>query len=150
MKKLLDLLSEEIGQAFEATGYDAALGKVTVSNRPDLCEYQCNGAMAGAKQYRKAPVMIAGEVAEKLADSKVFKEAAAVAPGFLNLKVSESFLLEYVRDMAAAEKFGLEISPNPGKIIIDYGGANVAKPLHVGHIRSARASRGSAGMRDMK
>lgn len=137
MKKLLDLLSEEIGQAFEAAGYDAALGKVTVSNRPDLCEYQCNGAMAGAKQYRKAPVMIAGEVAEKLADSKVFKEAAAVAPGFLNLKVSESFLLEYVRDMAAAEKFGLEISPNPGKIIIDYGGANVAKPLHVGHIRSA-------------
>ncbi len=137
MKKLLDLLSEEIGQAFEAAGYDAALGKVTVSNRPDLCEYQCNGAMAGAKQYRKAPVMIAGEVAEKLADSKVFKEAAAVAPGFLNLKVSEKFLLEYVRDMAGAEKFGLEVSPEPKKIIIDYGGANVAKPLHVGHIRSA-------------
>lgn len=137
MKKLLDLLSEEIGQAFETAGYDAALGKVTLSNRPDLCEYQCNGAMAVAKQYHKAPVMIAGEVAEKLADSKVFKEAAAVAPGFLNLKVSESFLLEYVRNMAAAEKFGLEISPNPRKIMIDYGGANVAKPLHVGHIRSA-------------
>lgn len=137
MKKLLDLLSEEIGQAFETAGYDAALGKVTLSNRPDLCEYQCNGAMAGAKQYHKAPVMIAGEVAEKLADSKVFKEAAAVAPGFLNLKVSESFLLEYVRNMAATEKFGLEVSPHPRKIIIDYGGANVAKPLHVGHIRSA-------------
>lgn len=137
MKKLLDLLSEEMGQAFETAGYDAALGKVTVSNRPDLCEYQCNGAMAGAKQYHKAPIMIAGEVAEKLADSKVFKEAAAVAPGFLNLKVSERFLLEYVRDMAAAEKFGLEVSPHPRKIIIDYGGANVAKPLHVGHIRSA-------------
>lgn len=137
MKKLLDLLSEEIGQAFEAAGYDAALGKVTVSNRPDLCEYQCNGAMAGAKQYHKAPIMIAGEVAEKLTDSKVFREAAAVAPGFLNLKVSESFLLEYVRDMAVAEKFGLEIPSEPKKIIIDYGGANVAKPLHVGHIRSA-------------
>lgn len=137
MKKLLDLLSEEIGQAFETAGYDAALGKVTVSNRPDLCEYQCNGAMAGAKQYHKAPLMIAGEVAEKLGDSKVLKEAAAVAPGFLNLKVSESFLLEYVKEMAAAEKFGLETASDSRKIIIDYGGANVAKPLHVGHIRSA-------------
>lgn len=137
MKKILDLLSEEMGKAFEAAGYDAALGKVTVSNRPDLCEYQCNGAMAGAKQYHKAPVMIAGEVAEKLTDSKVFKEAAAVAPGFLNLKVSEGFLLEYVKKMAAAEKFGLELPETPKRIIIDYGGANVAKPLHVGHIRSA-------------
>ena len=137
MKKLLGLLSEEAGRAFEAAGYDASLGKVTVSNRPDLCEYQCNGAMAGAKQYRKAPVAIANEVAEKLAHSKVFKEAAAVPPGFLNLKISESFLLEYVKGMAAEEKFGLETSPRPRKIIIDYGGANVAKPLHVGHIRSA-------------
>lgn len=137
MKKLLDLLSEEIGRAFESAGYDASLGKVTVSNRPDLCEYQCNGAMAGAKKYRKAPVMIAGEVAEKLADSRVFKEAAAVAPGFLNLKISEHFLLAYVKWMAAEEKYGLEPSDAPKKIIIDYGGANVAKPLHVGHIRSA-------------
>jgi len=137
MKKILELLSEEIGKAFAEAGYDASLGKVTVSNRPDLCEYQCNGAMAGAKQYHKAPVMIANEVAEKLADSRVFKEAAAVAPGFLNLKISEGFLLEYLKGMAAEEKFGLEISGNPKKIIIDYGGANVAKPLHVGHIRSA-------------
>ena len=137
MKKILDLLSEEIGKAFEASGYDAALGKVTVSNRPDLCEYQCNGAMAGAKRYHKAPLVIAGEVAEKIVDSKVFKEAAAVAPGFLNLKVSESFLLEYVKGMASEEKYGLEPLESPKKIIIDYGGANVAKPLHVGHLRSA-------------
>ncbi|MCM1304138.1 MAG: arginine--tRNA ligase [Lachnospiraceae bacterium] len=137
MKKLLDLLSGEIAQAFEAAGYDRTLGKVTVSNRPDLCEYQCNGAMAGAKQYHKAPIMIANEVAEKLADSRVFKEAAAVAPGFLNLKIAEGFLLEYIKEMAAAEKFGLEKAAVPKKIIIDYGGANVAKPLHVGHIRSA-------------
>ncbi|MCM1065219.1 MAG: arginine--tRNA ligase [Eubacterium sp.] len=137
MKKLLDLLSEEIARAFEAAGYDRTLGKVTVSNRPDLCEYQCNGAMAGAKQYHKAPIMIANEVAEKLADSRVFKEAAAVAPGFLNLKIAEGFLLEYIKEMAAAEKFGLEKAAVSKKIIIDYGGANVAKPLHVGHIRSA-------------
>ncbi len=137
MKKILDLLSEEMGNAFAAAGYDAALGKVGMSNRPDLCEYQCNGAMAGAKQYKKAPIMIANEVAEKLADSKVFKEVVAVAPGFLNLRISESYLLEVVETMAADPKFGLEMPVSPKKIIIDYGGANVAKPLHVGHIRSA-------------
>ena len=137
MKKILDVLSEEMGKAFEAAGYDSALGKVTVSNRPDLCEYQCNGAMAGAKQYHKAPIMIAGEVAEKLQNSPVFKEAVAVAPGFLNLKLSEAFLISVVKSMAEAPRFGLDIPENPKRIIIDYGGPNVAKPLHVGHLRSA-------------
>lgn len=137
MKKFLDLLSEEMGKAFEAAGYDSALGRVTVSNRPDLCEYQCNGAMAGAKQYHKPPIVIAGEVAEKLTDSEVFSEAAAAAPGFLNLKLSEEYLLKVVREMAAAPKFGLEKPDRVKKIVIDYGGANVAKPLHVGHLRSA-------------
>lgn len=136
MKKILELLSEEMGKAFEAAGYDGALGRVTVSNRPDLCEYQCNGAMAGAKQYHKAPVAIAGDVAEKLKDSRVFREAAAVAPGFLNLKLSEEYLLHVVRKMASEPKFGLE-EPEKKTIVIDYGGANVAKPLHVGHLRSA-------------
>jgi arginyl-tRNA synthetase len=137
MKKILDLLSEEMGKAFEEAGYDSGLGRVTISNRPDLCEYQCNGAMAGAKQYHKAPVVIANEVAEKLEGSSVFKEAAAVAPGFLNLKLSEEYLFKVVENMASEEKFGLESPEKPKKIIIDYGGANVAKPLHVGHMRSA-------------
>lgn len=137
MKKILELLTEEMNNAFEAAGYDAALGRVTLSNRPDLCEYQCNGAMAGAKQYKKAPIMIANEVAQKLADSKVFQEAAAVAPGFLNLKLKEEFLLDYLLDMESDAKFGLEKPERLQKIIIDYGGPNVAKPLHVGHIRSA-------------
>ncbi|MBQ3906504.1 MAG: arginine--tRNA ligase [Lachnospiraceae bacterium] len=137
MKKLLDLLTEEMGQAFAAAGYDAALGKVGISNRPDLCEFQCNGAMAGAKQYHKAPIMIANEVAAKLEGSKVFAEAAAVAPGFLNLKLDKEFLKDILETMAKEPKFGMEIAAKPKKIVIDYGGANVAKPLHVGHLRSA-------------
>lgn len=137
MKKFLDLISEEMKTAFEAAGYSADLGKVTLSNRPDLCEFQCNGAMAGAKQYHKAPIMIAGEVAEKLQDSEVFSEVTAVAPGFLNLKVREKFITAYMNEMEQSDKFGLVMPDKPKKIIIDYGGPNVAKPLHVGHLRSA-------------
>lgn len=137
MKKFLELISEEMGKGFEAAGYEAQLGRVTVSNRPDLCEYQCNGAMAGAKKYHKAPIMIANDVAEKLADSAVFSEVSAVAPGFLNLKVKDSFVCEYLKEMATAEKFGVEPPEKKKTIVVDYGGPNVAKPLHVGHLRSA-------------
>lgn len=137
MKKILDLISEEMQQAFEAAGYERELGKVSLSNRPDLCEYQCNGAMAGAKKYKKAPIMIANEVAEKLTDSEVFTEVSVVAPGFLNLKVKEVFVTEYLKGMRVDAKFGLEEVKQPKKIVIDYGGPNVAKPLHVGHLRSA-------------
>lgn len=137
MKKILDLISEEMQQAFAAAGYDAELGRVTVSNRPDLCEYQCNGAMAGARKYHKAPIMIADDVAEKLSDSKVFSEVQAVAPGFLNLKIKNSFFTDYLKEMEKADKFGLDKPEKPMKIVVDYGGANIAKPLHVGHIRSA-------------
>ena len=137
MKKFLDLISEEMKNAFEAAGYDRELGKVTLSNRPDLCEYQCNGAMAGAKLYKKAPIMIAKDVAEKCGENGAFLSVEAVPPGFLNLKIKESFVADYLADMAQAEKFGLEKPENPCKIIVDYGGPNVAKPLHVGHLRPA-------------
>lgn len=137
MQKILDLISEEMKKAFEEAGYDAALGRATLSNRPDLCEYQCNGAMAGAKKYHKAPLAIAQEVAQKLTESEVLAEVSAVAPGFLNMKVKESFVRDYLRNMRENDKFGLAKPEKTKKIIIDYGGPNVAKPLHVGHLRSA-------------
>ena len=143
MDQFLNLISKEMASAFEAAGYDSALGRVTVSNRPDLCEYQCNGAMAGAKRYRKAPFMIADDVAKILkekndgAGSAVFSKVEVVKPGFLNLDVSESFLQSYLQQMAGDGRLGMPLPEKPEKIIIDYGGPNVAKPLHVGHLRSA-------------
>ena len=137
MNKILDVISEEVKKAFETAGYDRELGRVTLSNRPDLCEYQCNGSLAGAKKYHKAPLMIAQGVAEVLKENPVFSEVSAVAPGFLNLKVSEEFLSGYLNEMAASEKFGVPEPEKKETIIIDYGGPNVAKPLHVGHLRTA-------------
>ena len=138
MKKILDLITDEVTKAFTECGYDAKYAKVTLSNRPDLCEYQCNGAMAAAKEYKKAPFMIADEVVEKLAANPIFAMAESVKPGFLNLKINEAYLADYVAKMQEDDRrFGCEATKAPKTIMIDYGGPNVAKPLHVGHLRSA-------------
>lgn len=137
MKKLIDLLCTEISAAFKDAGYDQEFGMVTLSNRPDLCQYQCNGALAAAKKYKKAPIMIANDVVAILEKSNTFSEAKAIMPGFINLKLNDTFLVSYLNEMNQDERFGCDKVENPKKIMIDYGGPNIAKPLHVGHLRSA-------------
>ena len=137
MKKIIDLIEAEVVKAFEAAEIDTKFAKVSLSNRPDLCEYQCNGAMAAAKQYRKAPIMIANAVVEKLQESDCFAEVTAVNPGFINIKLSPAYLSNYLNGMQEDERLGCDKVEKPQTIVIDYGGPNVAKPLHVGHLRSA-------------
>lgn len=138
MKKLIDLITEEVTKAFVENGYDAKYGKATLSNRPDLCEYQCNGAMAAAKEYKCAPFMISDKIAECLKENKMFSMVESVKPGFLNMKLAEEYVAQYLKEMSEDEgRFGCDKTEEPKTIMIDYGGPNVAKPLHVGHLRSA-------------
>ena len=134
--KLIDSLNQSLREAFEKAGYDASFAKATLSSRPDLCEYQCNGAMALAKQAHKAPIKIAEEIVACIDENGPFKAFEACMPGFINLTLKESFLAGFLDRMAASDKLGAEL-PEKKTIMVDYGGANVAKPLHIGHLRSA-------------
>lgn len=137
MKTITRNLTDIVSAAFEKCGYDAALGRVTVSDRPELCQFQCNGAFAAAKQYRKPPFVVAQEVADVLTQDATFAKAEVVKPGFLNLTLADEALLKLVVELSEDEHGGIPQAEKPETIIIDYGGPNVAKSLHVGHLRSA-------------
>lgn len=137
MKRIIELIENQVKQAFKEAGYEESYGIVNISNRPDLCQYQCNGAMAAAKSYHKAPIMIANDVTALLKDNVVFEKVEAVNPGFINITLEPKFLADYIDDMRKSDKYGLEPCGDVKKIIVDYGGPNVAKPLHVGHLRAA-------------
>lgn len=137
MKKILDIISDELKEAFQKAGYPTDRISAVISNRPDLCEYQCNGAMALAKEQHKAPIMIAEHVVSRLEGNAAFSKAEAVKPGFINLDLSDGFVNDYINRMILEERFGMDIPESGDRIIVDYGGPNVAKPLHIGHLRSA-------------
>ncbi|HBZ64518.1 MAG TPA: arginine--tRNA ligase [Lachnospiraceae bacterium] len=137
MKKIIDVLQEVMEDGFEQAGYEKKFGFVTVSNRPDLCQYQCNGAMAAAKQYKMAPFQIAEKVVEVVKDNDIFEKIEMVKPGFINITVSGKLLVDLGKAMMTEEKFGIPAPEKERTVVIDYGGANVAKPLHVGHLRPA-------------
>ena len=137
MEQMLSCIQKEVKKAFEAEGIEEKFALLSLSNRPDLCQYQSNGALAAAKQYKKAPMSIAEVIAARLSENKMFSMAEAVKPGFINLKLSGEFLADYLNQMASEPDFGFEKTKTPKKLVIDYGGANVAKPLHVGHLRPA-------------
>ena len=136
MKTIINKISEVLGEAFSKCGYDESFGRTTVSNRPDLCQFQCNGAMVGAKVYKKNPLQIANEVIENM-DKSLFSKVEVVPPGFINLTLTDEAILDVIKEMNEDKDFGICKNKNNETVVVDYGGPNVAKPLHVGHLRSA-------------
>ena len=137
MPSLKAHLTAIVSDAFAAGGYDRHYGEVTLSNRPDLAQFQCNGALAAAKRYGKQPRQIGEEVANRLKQLDCFQTVELAGPGFINLIVTDEFLTEQASQMAADPRRGYAMTDTPQQIIVDYGGANVAKPMHVGHLRAA-------------
>lgn len=137
MDRITKILTDKVSDAFEKCGYDKALGITGVSDRPELCQFQCNGALKGAKIYKKAPIMIANEVCAVLSEDDSIEKAEAVAPGFINIILNDSYLIELLTSLSKDENLGVPQVGAGEKVVIDYGGPNVAKPLHIGHLRSA-------------
>ena len=136
MSSLSSLLSETVGRAFAAEGLDAAFGKVTVSNRPDLAQFQCNGALAAAKAAKEPPRAIAEKIAERLKHDPAFRDVALAGPGFINLNVTDAYLAAQMNRVHDDPRLGAPLRVQPRTVVLDYGGPNIAKPMHVGHLRA--------------
>lgn len=136
METILNKITNILGKAFCECGYDFSYGKTTVSGRPDLCQFQCNGAMVGAKAYKKSPMQIANEVIEKM-DKTLFEKVEIAPPGFINMTLTDNAIVETILNMESDNDLGICKVNDNETVVVDYGGPNVAKPLHVGHLRSA-------------
>src|SRR5689334_22524608 len=136
MSSLSSLLSEITGRAFAAEGLDPSFGKVTVSGRPDLAQFQCNGAMAAAKAAKQPPRAIAEKVTARLKSDPAFREVTLAGPGFINLNVTDAYLAEHMNRIRGDVRLGMPPTANPRTVVLDYGGPNIAKPMHVGHLRA--------------
>lgn len=137
MKTITQILTEIVSDAFEKCGYEKELGAVFVSDRMDLCQFQCNGAFAAAKKYKKAPFIIAEEIKNIIVENPAFEKVEVAKPGFLNLTVTDEYLVSLLSEMSSDSFLGIPQVGENNTIVIDYGGPNVAKPLHIGHLRSA-------------
>jgi len=137
MSDLKRALSDAVGAAFAASGLPAELGRVTASDRPDLADFQCNGALAAAKSARRDPREIAVRVVEALRADPRLASVEIAGLGFINLRVSSGALAARAGEIARDERLGAGRLAQPRRVIIDYGGPNVAKPMHVGHLRAS-------------
>ena len=137
MGSLAEKLTSVFADAFESAGYDRSYGEVRVSDRPDLCQFQCNGALSAAKQYRTNPRQIAQTVVDSITSPEVFDDLSLAGPGFINILLRDEFIASHLQEVYEDDRLGCETIADPERILVDYGGPNVAKPLHVGHLRAA-------------
>lgn len=137
MNSLTQELSQIFGGAFVEYGFAPNYGKVTPSDRPELSQFQCNGALAAAKQTGHNPRALAEKIAQKVAENEIFREVSIAGPGFINIILADDYLVRYIMRMVEDKTLGCPTAVEPQTILVDYGGANIANPLHVGHLRSA-------------
>jgi arginyl-tRNA synthetase len=137
MNTITKNLTAIVSDVFEKCGYNKMLGDVSLSDRIDLCKFQCNGALTGAKIYKKSPMLLANEIAEHLKSNPVFTNINAVKPGFINIDISDGYLIQICSEFSQDVYVGIPQVKKPEIIFLDYGGPNIAKPLHIGHLRPA-------------
>ena len=129
-------ISSVVGAAFEAAGYDAGSGTVVVSGRPDLGQYQCNGALPAAKKAGENPRALAEHIAAALIDDPQFSDVSVAGPGFLNLSLTDQSIARLLENAAGDDRLGVPRTQDPATVVVDYAGPNVAKSMHVGHLRA--------------
>lgn len=140
---LIETLTDLFSDAFEACGLERSYGQVLISQRPDLGQFQCNGALPAAGRMKKKlkkkvnPRVVAQQVVDALAQPEIFADISLAGPGFINITLTSEYLAAYIRELAKDERLGIEKVSEPKRVVLDFGGTNVAKPMHVGHLRSS-------------